>query len=353
MKYIDNFEKIQTKYMQAWSLENHDRPIMNVTAWKQRTKPIKVPDNVEARWTDADFVSRNSRYIVENQYYAGESFPTVFPNLGPDIFAALFGADIQFGETTSWSKHNIHNETDYSKLKFLRGEKWHKKIIELTTSIVDESKGDYQVGITDIHAGMDALVALRGPAELCTDLYDCPQLIKPLPMKMFETFKEFYSQLYDITTKYLKGSSTWMKAYSTDRFYVTSCDLICMISKDDMKEFVLDELLAEAKWLDKNIFHLDGPGALRHLDTILQIKEINGVQWVPGDGALPCAKWPQVLQKIQAAGKVLQIHVNNSDELRLLHEIIKPEGVMLDAYVSSAEEADYMVKTATDLWKKA
>ncbi len=352
MKYIDHYDKVLEKYNEAWHLENHDRPVMNVTSWEQKTPVLKEPDSVEARWLNTDFVARKARYIVENQHYSGESFPTVFTNLGPDLFAALYGAELKFGESTSWSEHCISEWKEGMRLTPDRNGKWYKKIIELTEAMVEESKGDYVVGITDIHPGMDALVAMRGPQELCMDLYDCPELIKPLPMQLFEGFKQLYDDLYRIVTRYTKGTTTWMKILSDDKSYVTSCDLICMISQDNFDEFVREELIAETKWLDKNIFHLDGPGALRHLDALLEIPTINGIQWVPGAGAPPAGDWPEVLQKVQRAGKMLQLHVDNANELKTLSEVVKPEGVIIDCYAANAEQADELVRYAEKLWKK-
>jgi hypothetical protein len=36
--------------------------------------------------------------------------------------------------------------------------------------------------------------------------------------------------------------------------------------------------------LPRTFYHLDGIGQLHHLDLVLSIAELDGVQWVPGDG---------------------------------------------------------------------
>ncbi|GAG07493.1 unnamed protein product, partial [marine sediment metagenome] len=53
------------------------------------------------------------------------------------------------------------------------------------------------------------------------------------------------------------------------------------------------------------IYHLDGPDALMHLDDLLSISTLTGIQWVPGAGKdLTCSDtWMPVYKKIQAAGK--------------------------------------------------
>ena len=53
-----------------------------------------------------------------------------------------------------------------------------------------------------------------------------------------------------------------------------------------------------------NIFHLDGKGVARHLDEILNVPEIQAIQWVQGAGAdQPILPWLPLIKKIQTAGK--------------------------------------------------
>ena len=79
-------------------------------------------------------------------------------------------------------------------------------------------------------------------------------------------------------------------------------------------------------WLDRNMFHLDGPGALKHLDTLLACEDLDALQWVYGAGNEPAARWAEVYQKAQSAGKSLQIYAVDIDDAKALAEHIKPEG---------------------------
>ncbi len=67
------------------------------------------------------------------------------------------------------------------------------------------------------------------------------------------------------------------------------------------------ELQTTCKRLPRSIYHLDGIGQIRHLDLLLTIPELDGVQWVPGDGKPDCANWPDLYRKIHAAGKKMQV----------------------------------------------
>jgi hypothetical protein len=91
-----------------------------------------------------------------------------------------------------------------------------------------------------------------------------------------------------------------MGLYKDEPWYVTSSDFICMISNDNFRELILPELLEEVEYLKGNIiFHLDGPGALKHLDDLIAIPNLAGIQWVYGDGQPSTKHWIDVLKKIQ------------------------------------------------------
>ena len=353
MNLINNWEHIQSRYDEFWARENHDRPLLFATAVKDGadfSKMPKQPDRISDRWLDFENVIARNRVQIENTYYAGEAFPFFMPNLGPDILGAILGCELTFGESTSWAEPVVENWDNFIIPALDNGNKWFRLISELTDGAVSDSKGDFLVGITDIHAGADAMVSLRGPQNLCYDLVDCPEKIMDLPQKVWAVTKELYNDQYRRTTNGVIGPVTWLPGYHRKKWYVTSCDFICMISPELFESFILPELLMETEYYDANIFHLDGPGALKHLDRILKIPTINGIQWVPGDGAPPVSRWKDVLVKIQKTGKNLHLGVS-PDEIPVLAEYLAPEGVLLSVWCRSQAEADAAVKMAGDLWK--
>ena len=107
-------------------------------------------------------------------YYGGEAFPLIFPDLGPDIMGPMLGAELNLGEHTTWCEPNITGFEKFPDFKFNCENKWWKIVEEMTREMVADAKGDYFVSITDIHPGVDCLVALRGPRDVSLDLIDHP-----------------------------------------------------------------------------------------------------------------------------------------------------------------------------------
>ena len=105
------------------------------------------------------------------------------------------------------------------------------------------------------------------------------------------------------------------------------------------RKFILPAIEEEANFLDHSIFHLDGVGALVHLDDLLNIDAIDGIQWVPGAGKKPMVEWLEVLQKVQARGKCLHV-CGTPEEVKRIHRNLRPEGVYYNTYCVSEKGAE-------------
>jgi len=93
-----------------------------------------------------------------------------------------------------------------------------------------------------------------------------------------------------------------------------------------------------------NIFHMDGKGVARHLDTILSIPNIHAIQWVQGVGDdLPIMQWLPLIKRIQAAGKSVVVDLNVA-ELDDFMGAVDPEGILLTLASESEEEEETILK---------
>jgi hypothetical protein len=116
---------------------------------------------------------------------------------------------------------------------------------------------------------------------------------------------------------------------SFGKMHIPSSDFSAMISTELYLEFVHPITVQEVRPMTHNIYHLDGKGVARHLDHILEIKEINGIQWVQGMGDdMPIMQWVPLINKILAAGKSVVLDLQLS-ELEDFISAVKPEGIFL------------------------
>jgi hypothetical protein len=75
-----------------------------------------------------------------------------------------------------------------------------------------------------------------------------------------------------------------------------------MIGPDMFRTFVAPELASSAARMKNAVYHMDGIGQIPHLDQLLAIKDIKGIQWVHGSGTPELTNWDELLEKILASG---------------------------------------------------
>ena len=94
-----------------------------------------------------------------------------------------------------------------------------------------------------------------------------------------------------------------------------------MISPQMFEEFVVPDLAGVCRRLGRVFYHLDGVGQLPHLDALLNMPELAGIQWVPGEGSPPPEEWMDVLKRIRDGGKLCQLYVSPEGARRIVQEL--------------------------------
>ncbi len=232
---------LREKWLEFWTMENHDRPLMCIYAPKAGAvpAPVPAPQRLEDRWTDMDYIIARGRENMKNTFYGGEAFPSLFADLGPDLVGAVCGCGIEFGKNTSWAVHVVEDWEKYPPIRFNPENPWWKRIYEMTRRLAEDARGDYLVGMVDLHPGTDALVSLRGPQELCMDLFDCPEQLPPRIWEIFEVYKTMFQQLSALIAPCQQGSTNWMGIWHPEaNWYPVSSDFSCLVSQEQYEEFV-------------------------------------------------------------------------------------------------------------------
>lgn len=341
MKYKEDFGQAQKRIEAWWDCEIIDRPCVQIKVRRKYDKKDKklsssnkekTHNTWRKSWFDIESQLKRANKRMKSTIYMGESFPAFVPDLGPDLWATLYGADLKFSNNTSWAVHFVEdwdqflNNRDNFKPNF-DNEYWQtiKRMVELS---LEKGEGKYLTGLPDFHPGADLLAALRDVDKLCIDLIECPDKIKQINNELIEYYPEVYNQLYDMIKEKQNGTTTWLSVFHENRFYVPSSDFSALISNQLYKNVFLPGIIRQVDFLDRSIYHLDGPDALRHLDTILDIEKLDGVQWVYGAGNGNSTDWVEVYKKIQKAGKCIQILVNEPEEIEVLMDKLSPEGLL-------------------------
>ncbi len=350
-----DFDQCKKRYDAFWNQKIIDRPPISITIPVEN--PVKLPwkqyQNNRDRWLDVDFRAEEMSLNLKNQQYMADALPVAFPNMGPEIFSAWCGCEYEFGDCTTWSQPCIDDWEEESEKAVLNMEHPLFKATEkYTRRLLEYGKGNFIVGLTDFHPGGDHLAALRDPANLAIDLLENDGFVKAKLKSSQKEFFKAYDYFYNILKNENMPITSWLPLIHDNRYYIPSNDFSCMISSKMFEEFFLEGIINECRFYERSIYHLDGPGALRHLDMILDIKELDAVQWAEGAGNEGYEKWIHIYQIIQKAGKSLQLPCLKLDEIPMVFETLKPEGVWFSGFhgIHDADTANRVINRIS-AWK--
>jgi hypothetical protein len=344
-----DYEKTKQRIDAFWERELIDRPVVQFGLGKPLEERVPVPESQHAtpaaRWLDVDFQAELTLARLSNQEFLGDALPVAYPNLGPEIFSALYGCPIGFGDFgTSWTTPILEDWRQAGDLRLDWDSPYLKKLHEMTDRLLEVGKGKFIVGMTDWHPGGDAIAAFRDPENLARDMVDHVADVKALLGRVEQDYFRIYDMFYDKLRAAGQPITSWTTLVHDGKYYIPSNDFSIMVSKRMFDDVFLPGIVNECRFLDRSIYHLDGPGALRHLDSLLAIPELHAVQWVFGAGNEGFARWIPVYKKIQAAGKGAQV-VCVFSEIDLIIETLDPHGVFLTmSGVPSREAAEEMLK---------
>jgi hypothetical protein len=315
-------------------------------------KSTKDWDSMKARWFDSEYQVNKFIDSIQNREFLAESFPVFWPNLGPDVYAALYGIELEYADETSYAIHrNDPIKELIDQLELSKENPYWKKLEEMTERALEMSEDRYFVGYSDFHPGFDTVAAWRNPEAICLDILLEPEGVKQLLKKSTDDFQFVFDHFHNLLSKYNQPSVNWMEVPISGKFHVPSCDFAALISQEDFNEFYLPLLQEEVKKMDYNVFHLDGRGVAKNIDAILSIPEINAIQWVQGVGNdQPIEQWKPLIRKIQAAGKSVQVFLQPNELIDFMSDM-KPEGIMLSIPSSGHDEEIAMLKRISK-WTK-
>lgn len=337
MEYKPDFEESAARIDRWWRHEETDRPVIAVTAPKDGKKTRDFSTySLEDRWCQPELVCEMARCRIENTLYLGEAMPYQIVTLGPNILGAAYGNPVVFAEDTSWQEHSMEDLGRFAFRSLSLKNQWLKRLEKITELALETGRGKYFVSLPDLGGSAEILAHLTGTEALCIAMMDEPELVLECVDKIIKDWQMAYDHFYHRLQRGQRGSLMWLNAYSKGKTYPLQCDFSAMISGEQYSAFYEEEIRRQCAFLDDSIYHLDGKEALQHLDTLLQIEELNAIQWCPGASAkgLSMVDWIPLLQKIVSHGKSLHIQAK-PEELPTLLQALPAKGLFLDVYCSN------------------
>jgi len=346
--YKNDMETARKRVEAWWNRAVLDRAVIQIKAPRDASNPtpkLERTDDPKAYFTDPEVVMTNLERYLEATYFGGEAFPVVFPVSirMAAILANYLGSPMELQDAnTVWSGHMIEKWEDHLEFKIDPQNEWWKLSRTLLEAGAKRASG-YFVGVPDLNGPTEILCRLRGPEKLALDLIDHPDKIMAAMKEINRAWFGAWQELTKITQQ-TGGYFNWMGIWSDLPSADLQSDSSCLISSSMFNEYFLPFIEEQTNMIDRTIYHLDGPGAVRHLDALLELPKLTAVQWVQGSGEKPTVEWIPLIKRIQAARKLAYIYCEKGEVKTLLKEL-DPEGLMMVTTCGSPDEADDLLKS--------
>lgn len=343
-----NMEETKQHYIDWW---NHKGIVLNM--WEHFQEGVTPhadvpapapPKDLNQKWFDPEWRAAYLDWYVAHSSLLADMLPVANTQLGPGSLAAILGGVFEGGEDTIWI-HPNPNYTDDIKFDPDNNAAWklHK---DLLRACKEKAQGHYYVGMPDLMEGLDVLAAIKGTDKVLLDTVMQPEVLEHQMQQINDIYFQVFDELYDIIREGDEMAFCYFSSWAPGKMTKIQSDISTMISEEDYRRFVQPFIREQCQKIDYTLYHLDGVGAMRHLPALLEIEELNAIQWTPGvgepQGGSP--KWYDLYKRILAGGKSILASWVTVDELKPLLDNIGADGVHLEMDFHNEREVEQAMR---------
>ena len=312
----------------AWWAGQLERPLMQVRlrgADPGRAKPDIPARRITSHYDlsiPAEEIVDRWDYDLSRTKFLGDAFPNASPNFGAGALAAFLGARIYNTEDATWFVVEEELEIGEITLEWDADEEWFERAKEVCRAAIERWRGAVQVDMVDLGGTLDVLSTFRPSDKLMFDLFDDPEVVERVNWRIHELWMRYFDEFSAILQPANPGYTTWTPIFSEEPTYMLQSGFSFSLSPDMFQRFVKPQLEAACRALPNAFYHLDGPGQLNHLDSLLEIEELKGLRWDPGEGNTNKDGWIEVYGRIRDAGRLVQIGTSDGPPMEDFERIV-------------------------------
>lgn len=338
-----NWDESKARYRQWWAGQG-----FLINMWEHLRKegpphdPVPEPSpatSLAQSWFDPQWRAEHLHAELARSSFKADIPPVANTHLGPGSLAAILGAELEGRQDTIWIKH-VNGFDD--PIRFDPANPYWKLHLDLLTECKKRSQGRYFVGMPDLIEGLDTLAGLRGSEDTLVDMLADPELLEEQLAAVNQAWFEVFDRLYDVINEDGEMAFCYFSIWGPGKVAKLQSDISIMISPKDFRRFVQPYIREQCQKIDYTLYHLDGVDAIRHLDALLEIPELNAIQWTPGygqpQGGDPC--WYELYRRILAGGKAIMPCWVELNELAPLLDAVGTNGLNILMHFKTEHDID-------------
>jgi hypothetical protein len=342
--YKPDWREARDRMIQWWATGKADRVVAKVTAPRDGAPPRAPRGSAEQRITDRATVFANLDQAFNATFFGGEAFPTHFVDIGAVQLGAFLGSELEFRDESVWQAPLGFGWDQAERLAFDPSNRWWRFVCDLTEASCRRAAGRYLVTGGAVGGIIDVMANLLGCEETIVAMVKRPDAVHRLRERMTAWARQMGDEIAAIVGRYQRGSVDWLQMWAPERFTSPQCDLSVMLSPTMFRDLVLPEIRDEADRVDHAFYHLDGSAQWRHLEALLSLARLEGIQWSPEPqvAADPLA-FAAEFRRAKNAGRKLFIPCP-PDKVRPLVEALGGAGLFLSVFCQSEAAAQDVLR---------
>lgn len=347
--FNSRLKQVQQQLTNWWEFGDQKNPCILMQVLKKEHGPIPDRDDLEGFWTDPDFVIRRQMALIDNTDYYGQAVPCHYVDLGSSAMVGAMGGKMEFvDKETVWAHPIYKSVEDVLKVRLDQQYSYYRTIREITQRSAALAKNHHYVAPFALEGMTDILAGLYGTENYMMDLVCNTDRVKQAMEHVKQLWLEAFADIQEIIAESGNyGGIGWAGVWAPGTTFPIQEDASYMISPDMFREFCLPHVRDMVDAMEYPFYHLDGVGQIPHLDCLLEIEKIKVIQWQPGAGKERLDQWYDLIRRILAAKKSVQLYAQ-PDEVDGLVKAVGTRGLLVICPGATHEQAARLMETYGD-----
>lgn len=345
MKYKADWPAAKERLTALWYGKDAERPALAVMAPSGRNvKGPGSPATPEQKWADPRWLVQAARATMESTWWGGEAIPSSLLMCG---WFCCLGGTPRMDMRTIWFEHMEVDFDSAPAFRFDPTNPWVRQYEQCYLAMAEAAgRDDFLLGQPCILPANDLLSMLMGTENFLIALHDHPQWIAEAIRQgaaVQAEARSYFQRLLQPRHEFWYGIGGWMPFWAPQPFMSTQSDVSCMLSPEMYDRFVVPELELYSRKMGPLWYHLDGGDARQHLPRLLSLPYLRVLQYTPA----PCEPSNgldhlPMYRKVQAAGKIVHIHLPKENVLGTAKALDK-RLLMMQTGVASIAEGEQLL----------
>lgn len=282
--------------------------------------------------------------LIDNSSWLGDAVPYHDIRYIPVPLAACLGGDMKLvDKETTWNDPFVKNIDEISELSIKEDNTWWKLVRNVVSESAKRAYDHHYLAPVYLSGVADIISMAYGMEPLLVDMIENTAGVKKAVENITDVWLKAYRDLADIIkTSGNEGRVNNPGIWAPGSTYGVQEDMSYMLSSKMYNEICFPAVETIVNSLEYPFYHLDGKGAMKHIDSLVSLKNLKAIQWIPGAGNDEMYKWYEFIRYIISKEKSVHLYVNDF-EVEPLIANVGTKGILLCVYCRSKESAQVLL----------